>query len=189
MATSLEEIMKNLGPLAQLAGTWEGGKGDDVALDDDLGVEKNRYRERMTFVPFGPVDNHAQKLWGLRYTTTAWRVDAVDAFHEEVGYWLWDPKEKQVMRCFMIPRGVTVLAGGTVEPDAKGFKLSAEVGSQTYGICSNLFLDREFRTVRFDMNIRVENGDTLYYDEDTQLKLKESPTIFHHTDKNVLKRC
>ena len=61
--------------------------------------------------PFGPEHNHAQVLYGLRYSTTAWRLKEESPFHEELGYWLWDPAEKQVMRCFMVPRGVTVIAG------------------------------------------------------------------------------
>ena len=35
-----EEIIKNLGPLAALAGKWEGDKGDDIAPDDDKKEKK-----------------------------------------------------------------------------------------------------------------------------------------------------
>ena len=64
-----------LGPLGQLAGIWEGDQGDDTApADDRTEVERNRYRERLSFVPFGPVNNHEQQLYGLRYSTTAWRL-------------------------------------------------------------------------------------------------------------------
>ena len=63
-----EELIGNLGPLAQLAGTWEGDKGDDSAPDDDpREKEINKYRERLVLDPFGPVNNHAQVLYGLRY--------------------------------------------------------------------------------------------------------------------------
>src|SRR5262245_25156973 len=136
------DIDAHLGPLALLAGTWEGLKGLDVAPSDDRGTEQNKYRERITFTPIPPVQNHEQTLYGLRYATTAWRIGDNTAFHEELGYWLWDPQAKQVLRCFMVPRGVTILAGGTAEASAKGFSLSAKSGSPTYGICSNLFLDQ-----------------------------------------------
>ena len=184
-----EEIIKNLGPLATLAGIWEGAKGDDIAPDDNrTGIENNKFRERMTYEPFGPVNNHEQVLWGLRYSTTAWRLDEVDAFHEETGYWLWDPKAKQVLRCFIVPRGVTVLAGGTVEPNAKSFELKAEAGSDTYGICSNKFLDQEFKTVRYELKIKLNSDDTLEYEEHTYLKMKNSPKLFDHSDKNTFKK-
>lgn len=78
-----QAIIEKLGPLAPLAGIWEGDKGDDTAPADDRGTEVNKFRERMTFEPFGPVNNHEQELYGLRYRTTAWRLGAEDPFHEE----------------------------------------------------------------------------------------------------------
>ena len=184
-----DELIKNLGPLAPLAGTWEGDKGDDTAPDDDpRKVENNKYRERLVLDPFGPVNNHAQTLYGLRYSTTAWRLEAENPFHEELGYWLWDPAEKQVMRCFIVPRGVTVIAGGTVEPGAREFHLAAEVGSETYGICSNRFLDREFKTVRYELKVTVHDANSFSYEEDTQLQIKGQSELFHHIDKNSLNR-
>jgi hypothetical protein len=178
-----------LGPLAGLAGTWEGDKGTDTAPDDDrVSKEINRYRERMTFAPTGLVENHDQKLYGLRYATTAWRLGAEDPFHEELGYWLWDADASQVLRCFMIPRGVTVIAGGTAEPDAKSFQLAAEVGSETYGICSNRFLDEQFKTVRYELTFELRDANTIVYREDTVLKIKGQDELFHHTDENTLVR-
>lgn len=184
-----EELIKNLGPLGPLAGVWEGDKGDDWAPDADPRETKiSKFRERLTLEPFGPVNNHAQTLYGLKYSTTAWPLGEESAFHEELGYWLWDAAEKQVLRCFMVPRGVTVIAGGTVEPDAKEFELSAEAGSDTYGICSNLFLDREFKTVRYDLKITIHDANIFSYEEDTQIKIKGQDELFHHVDKNTLER-
>jgi hypothetical protein len=183
-----DDILQHLGPLAQLAGVWEGEKGDDTAPSDARGTEQNKFRERIVFEAMGPVDNHEQRLYGLRYSTTAWRLGEDSPFHEELGYWLWDAKDKQVLRCFIVPRGVTVIAGGTVEPDAKTFDLSAEVGSETYGICSNKFLDREFKTVRYELKITVQGPNSFSYEEDTQLKIKGQDKVFHHIDKNTLSR-
>ncbi len=176
-----------LGPLAGLVGTWEGDKGHDLAPGDDRGTETNLYRERMTFTPIGRVDNHEQTLYGLRYATTAYRIGVADSFHEEVGYWLWDATRKLVMRCFLVPRGVSVIAGGTAEANATTFTLKAELGSPTFGICSNPFLDEEFRTVAYEVTVTVE-GDTLTYAEDTVLKMKGKDAPFHHTDRNTLRR-
>ncbi|GMV49039.1 MAG: hypothetical protein NBKEAIPA_00057 [Nitrospirae bacterium] len=183
-----DELLAHLGPLAALAGVWEGDKGEDVAPSDDRGTEHNAYRERLTFIPFGPVINHEQRLYGLRYSTIAWRLGEESPFHEETGYWLWDAAAKQVLRCFIVPRGVTVLAGGTAEPDAVSFDLSAEVGSDTYGICSNKFLDEEFKTVRYTLTITMHGPDSFSYREDTQLKMKGRAELFHHTDANRVTR-
>ena len=185
----MDEDIANLGPLAALAGVWEGDKGDDKAPDDDRkGVEHNLFRERMTFEPIGEVNNHEQTLYGLRYATMAWRIGADDPFHEEVGYWLWDAGNKQVVRCFIVPRGYTVMAGGTAEPDAKNFELRAAAGSETYGICSNKFLAEEFRTVRFEVNVTIHDKDSFSYDEDTVLQIKGQDELFHHRDSNTLQR-
>ena len=111
-----EGILQHLGPLAPLAGIWEGEKGQDVAPSDDRGTEHNAFRERLTFDPCGPIENHEQVLYALRYGTTAWRIGEDEPFHEETGIWLWDADRKLVMRAFVVPRGVVVLAGGTGNP-------------------------------------------------------------------------
>lgn len=178
----------SFGPLTLLAGTWEGDKGYDTSPSKDRGTKTTRFRELIKFDPFGPVYNHKQVLYGLRYSTTAWPLGEANPFHEELGYWLWDIREKQVLRCFIVPRGVTVMAGGTVEPNAKQFELFAEVGSQTYGICSNKFLDREFKTVRYELQVTVHDNQSFSYEEDTQLQIKGQTDIFHHTDRNTLIR-
>jgi len=64
----------------------------------------------------------------------------------------------------------------------------ADVGSQTFGICSNPFLDREFRTVRYELSVDLPELGRLYYREDTQLQLAGRDEIFHHTDENTLSR-
>ncbi len=160
-AMSNEDI-ENLGPLAVLAGEWEGDKGADVApAVPDRGVAKTSFRERISFTPIGRVDNHEQVLYGLRYSTTAWPQGADAPFHEEVGYWLWDAEREQVMRCFIVPRGVSVIAGGTAQADARSFSLEARVGSETYGICSNRFLDEQFKTESYRLKVTIHDEGLL----------------------------
>ena len=105
--------LKAFGPLAVLAGTWQGSMGDDTAPGDDRDVEKNAFREQIVFTPMTSTANHEQLLFAMSYTRTAWRLKEEDPFHQQLGYWLWDPTAKQVMHSFMIPRGVAVLAGGS----------------------------------------------------------------------------
>ena len=183
-----EDILSKLGPLAALAGTWEGEGGADVAPSDDRGTETNAYRERLVLSPFGPVDNHEQKLWGLRYATTAWRLGEADAFHEETGYWLWDAAAEEVYRCFLVPRGVSVIAGGKVAPSARRFTLEATLGSPTFGICSNPFLDRAFRTERYTLEVTLHDDGSFEYAEDTVLAMPGRAEPFHHTDRHRLRR-
>ena len=178
-----------LGPLSGLQGIWEGDKGLDVApADDRVSQEAAGFRERMSFEPTGLVENHEQRLYGLRYSTVAWRKGEETPFHEEFGYWLWDAEARQVLRCFMVPRGVTVIAGGTAEAAATSFHLEAEVGSETYGICSNRFLDREFKTVRYELDFEKRDADTIHYREVTSLRIRGVDELFEHVDENTLTR-
>jgi hypothetical protein len=184
-----QAIVKNLGPLAGLVGIWEGDQGLDEAPSASRGTMQTSFRERAVFEAIGPVDNHEQILFGLRYSRTATPIGEEDPFHEELGYWLWDAAEGQVMRAFLVPRGVTILAGGDAAPGDRQFSLTAEVGSETYGISSNRFLDREFKTVRYELTVTIEDdGNVFGYEEDTQLLLKARSDVFHHRDSNTLRR-
>jgi hypothetical protein len=88
----------------------------------------------------------------------------------------------------IVPRGISVNAGGDAEQDSTEFVVSAILGSNTYGICSNKFLDEEFQTVRYDVKFELIDEDTFSYDENTQIKIKGQPRIFDHIERNVLKR-
>jgi len=179
------DILPDLGPLAPLAGVWEGDAGVDVAPGPSGPVE-TRYREHLIFEPCGPVINGPQVLYGLRYSTTAWPLGEASPFHEETGYWLWDAQAEQVMRCFMVPRGVTILAGGTASADATELRMSAVCGSETFGILSNPFLAQAFKTVRYELTVNILEDGSFSYSEDTQLDISQQNDIFHHTDRNIL---
>jgi hypothetical protein len=177
-----------LGPLRGLVGTWEGDAGLDVAFLHSRGeVGEQAFRERATFNPFGPVDNGDQSLYGLDYRTAAWREDDEDPFHTEVGYWLWDAGAGQVMRCFMVPRGSMILAGGTAHAGDTTFTMQAEVGSETYGILSNTYLDRAARTVLYQVTVTVE-GEQFSYESTTTIEHARLGEPLEHTDRNVLRR-
>ena len=85
------------GPLGGLAGEWESDKGGlDTAFSHSEGkVLGTPYLEKVTFKPFGPVDNGNQHLYGLDYKTAMWRNDEDNPFHTEVGYWLWDGGDRR----------------------------------------------------------------------------------------------
>jgi hypothetical protein len=188
-----DDNIRNLGPLAALAGVWEGDAGIDISPSAERGIMETPFRERVVFEPMGCVDNHEQKLWALRYATKAYRLGEADAFHEEVGYWLWDPcpgeAKGQIMRAFVVPRGITILAGGDADANAQQFSLAADVGSETYGIASNRFLDTQFKTIRFELEVNLEGDGVFEYKEDTQLQMKGHEGTFHHRDSNRLTRA
>jgi hypothetical protein len=175
------------GPLAGLVGEWEGDEGVDISFHNvEAEVGETKYREKISMKPFGPVDNGSQHLYGLDYRMAAWRDGEADPFHTEVGYWLWDGATGQVMRCFMVPRGSTVLAGGTAKETDTFFEMEANVGEETYGILSNKYLAEKARTMKYTCSVTV-SGDTFSYEECTTYQHAIGGVIAH-TDRNVLRR-
>ena len=177
------------GPLARLAGIWEGEKGEDVAYaNESATVGLTPYREHIDFKPFGPVENGSQVLYGLDYRMAAWRGTEEKPFHTEVGYWLWDGATGEVMRGFVVPRGITVLAGGTASAGATEFTLKAAQGDSLYNIGENQYLAKNASTLSYEVTITVGDG-TWSYDETTMLRMKEFDQPFAHTDHNTLRRA
>lgn len=180
---------RELGPLEWLAGVWEGDEGIDVAYGHAIGgLTETPYRERMTFAPFGPVGNGTQELYGLDYRTSAWRIGEDDPFHTEVGYWLWDAAAGQVMRCFMVPRGSTILAGGPASADDRSITMHAELGSPTYGILSNPYLHESARTTLYRVTIGIGDDGILRYEQVTTIEHARWHETLAHTDRNALHR-
>lgn len=181
------DVVQNLGPLKPLVGVWEGDKGVDVS-PSPTGPVETKYRERLTFEPVGPVVNGSQVLYGLRYATTAWPLGEQGAFHEELGYWLWDSRAGLVMRCFMVPRAVMVNATGAAEPDARSFVMEAVAGAGDAGVLSNPFLYEACKTERYECKVTLGDDGSFSYAEDTVLRIRGQADLFHHTDQNTLER-
>lgn len=187
--TEQEEIddntLANLGPLAALAGVWEG----DKSLDVNPYIHEPRrqpYIERIELQPCDPQSNGPQVLYGLRYHTHIVKPGEVETYHDQVGYWLWDRATGTILHSLTIPRGQAVLAIGKAAPDATKFEVFAERGSTTNGIVSSPFLDAAFRTDSFRMQVTVNPDGSWSYFEDTVLKVHGREEPFHHTDRNTL---
>lgn len=181
------DTLANLGPLRALAGVWRGKRGLDVKPKAE-GPKKQAYVERMEMQPIDPQTNGPQLLYGLRYHTHITKPEQVKTYHEQVGYWLWEPATGTVLHTLTIPRGMVLMASGVAAPDATEFVLRAEKGAADSGICSSPFLAYAFDTVSFEIRVSVNADGTWTYAEDTVLKIHGQPELFHHTDRNTLER-
>ena len=179
------DTLKNLGPLRGMAGVWQGQRGLDVKPKAE-GPKKQAYVERMELQPIDPQTNGPQLLYGLRYHTHIVKPEQVKTYHEQVGYWLWEPATETVIHTLTIPRGMTAMAGDQAAADAKEFELLATHDSEHYGIRSSPFLDYAFKTVEFRIRVTINADGTWIYDEDTILMIKGQTEPFHHTDRNTL---
>ena len=182
---------QKLGPLTPLVGEWEGNGGVDLSYHnrDDETIETG-YFERAWFKPIPIVENGDQNMQGLNYVMTAWRhgEEAMDPFHDEAGYLLWDKANRQVIRCFAVPRGLAILAGGDAEPRDRLLRFVAEPGSDTYGLCQNKHLLERARATAFESVFTINDDGTFSYTSDLVLKLAATGTEMHHTDRNTLHR-
>ena len=178
----------NYGPLASLAGRWEGDKGKDLAPEPD-GEQETPYYETLTFEAIGDVTNaESQTLSVLRYHQVVSKKSDNQIFHDETGYWMWDPKTDTIMHSLVIPRGVCVLAGGKANSGggpATVLDVKAISGDKDWGIIQSPFMQEKAKTVEFRHNISIE-GDELTYSETTVLEIYSK--TFDHTDSNTLKR-
>ena len=138
--------------------------------------------------PTDPQSNGPQTLYGLRYHTHIVKPGEVETYHDQVGYWLWEPATGLIMLSLTIPRGQTVLAFGKAAADATRFEVSALRGSTENGICSTPFLERAFRTDSFMMQVTINADGTWSYFEDTVLTIHGRTEPYHHTDRNTLVR-
>jgi hypothetical protein len=179
------DTLANLGPLRALAGVWEGRKGVDLNPKAD-GPERREFSERIECQPIDPQANGPQLFYGLRYHIHINTDEEDTTFHDQVGYWLWEPATGLILQTLAIPRGQVAIAAGHAAPDATRFTVSAERGQTEYGICSTAFLEYAFRTESYSIAVTINPDGSWSYVSDTVLQVKGRAEPFLHRDRNTL---
>lgn len=133
-----ETVLKQLGLLADLAGTWKGKGFNLIARPDfhdqtDLYLQLNQTRETLKFTPIGsaiPNRGFGQddiELFGLTYLQQITDAALDGALHIEPGIWVTQPStsfppesvaspQQLVARMGTIPHGNSLLAAGVAAP-------------------------------------------------------------------------
>lgn len=181
------DTLANLGPLRRLAGRWEASKGIDLNPKAD-GPERREFIERVDFQPIDPQANGPQLLYGLRYHIHITTVEEDITFHDQVGYWLWEPATGLVLQTVAIPRGQVAIASGQSTPDADTILVKALRGQTDYGICSTAFLEYAFRTDSYQIAISFHPDGSWSYVTETILTVHGQTEPFNHRDENTMKR-
>lgn len=184
---------QRLGPLTPLVGEWEGNAGVDLSYHnrDDETVETG-YFEKAWFHPIPLQENGQQRLEGLNYNMKAWRhgEEAMDPFHDEVGYLLWEKTSGAIMRVVVFGRGIAMIAGGTAQARDKTLNFKATPGDPNYGILQNKYLSGRAELRSFDSTFTITDAGELNYTQDLVLKLAAiGGKEMHHTDVNTLHRA
>ena len=177
------DTLAHLGPLRRLAGTWEGMRGIDINPKED-GSETRDYHERIVMEPIDAQSNGPQLLYGLRYHIHINTPEEDITFHDQVGYWLWEPATGLIMQTLAIPRGQVLLASGKAGPDDRTISVTAKRGDTAYGICSTDFLEQAFRTDAYRCDITFNEDGSWTYLIQTELFVRGAP--FNHRDTNTL---
>jgi hypothetical protein len=179
------DTLANLGPLTRLAGVWQGRKGVDLN-PKATATERREYLERIELQPIDPQTNGPQLLYGLRYHIHILSTDEDATFHDQMGYWLWEPATGLVMQTLSIPRGQVALARGQAAPDATSLTVRADRGGPGYGICSTDFLEQAFRTDSYELTVTFRPDGGWSYVSQTMLQVRGRAEPFNHRDSNVL---
>jgi hypothetical protein len=185
--TADPDTLANLGPLRRLAGIWESSAGVDINPKAE-GPQRREYRERIELQPIDAQANGPQLFYGLRYHTRILASDEQATFHDQTGYWLWEPTTGLVLQTLSIPRGQVAIAAGHASPDATELVLTAKRGSTDYGICSTSFLEYAFRTESYRIEVIFNADDSWSYVLDTMLAVRGREELFLHRDRNTLIR-
>jgi hypothetical protein len=181
------DTLSHLGPLAPMAGVWEGLKGADRHPVAD-GSESNQFVEHYELEPIDRQTNGPQLFYGLRYHTHITKPGEAETFHDQVGYWLFEPAAETVTLTLGIPRAQVLLASGPAAADATDFELTANLGSEVDGILSNPFLYESFRTLSYRIHVTINDDGTWSYEEEGVLQIPDRDEPFHHIDANTLQR-
>jgi hypothetical protein len=179
------DTLAHLGPLRRLAGTWQGTKGIDLNPKAE-GPERRQFIERVDMQPTDPQANGPQLFYGLRYHIHINTAEEDITFHDQVGYWLWEPATGLVLQSLTIPRGQVVLAAGHARPDDTTLVVEAARGRMNYGICSTDFLEYAFRTDSYRLEITFNPDGSWRYVSDTMLAVRGQAEPFRHRDVNTL---
>ncbi len=178
------DTLRNLGPLRPMAGLWRGAAGVDVNPKPE-GPRTEAYLDRVELQPIDPQTNGPQLLYGLRYHQHIVKPGEVETFHDQIGYWLWEPATGTIIQTLAIPRGQTAMAMGKAAPGAKVFELEATRGSTVNGICSNPFLEEAFRTDSYRIKVTIHDDESWSYEQTTLLMIR-GETAFEHRDTSCL---
>lgn len=182
---SSPDTLANLGPLRRLAGTWEGMRGVDLNPKAE-GPERREYYERIVMEPIDAQANGPQHFYGLRYHVHINTVEEEITFHDQTGYWLWEPETGLILQSVSIPRGQVALAAGHAAPGDNVLVVEAKRGETDYGICSTTFLELAFRTDNYRLEITFHDDGTWSYISDTMLMVRGRDAPFQHRDRNRL---
>lgn len=179
----------NYGPLTGLIGEWRGDKGTDVAPEPEDGSEVNKYFESIIFSEALETSNaEEQRVSAVHYTQKVQRISTGKVIHQETGYWIWEHETNKIVNALTIPRGLALLAGGSVAEDDNGnlvFDVKSTQEDPNWKLVQSPFLRQKADTKSVQKTFTLK-GDSLSYQQRIVVDIYGNE--FDHTDENTLTR-
>ena len=104
-----------------MAGIWTGARGLDVNPKADGPETEGVHRELRTAAHRCAGQRAAAVLRACATTRRSSKPDDPKTFHDQVGYWLWEPATGDLIQTLAIPRGQVAMFTGRAAADAKRF--------------------------------------------------------------------
>lgn len=183
---ALQNLLAAFGPLAPYIGVWN-GNGIDIAPDDSGAPVEAPYVEEMILEPAPLLSYGGQEVHALRYQGKYWTSDGqLTPIYEENGYFLWIEQENLVVRQVSNPRGLSILAVGSPNPD-NSFLVRADLGNSHAGLVLTQYLTQFANVISYESTFNITAENTICYRDDTVLDMG-SKGLFHQTDTATLTR-
>ena len=145
------DTLANLGPLRRLAGI---GKARTASTSTPRRTGRSAAPSRADRdAADRPAGQRPAAFYGLRYHVHINTAEEDITFHDQVGYWLWEPATGLVLQTLAIPRGQVAIASGQAAPDDDQAGADRQRGQTEYGICSTAFLEQAFRTDTYRIEV------------------------------------
>jgi len=177
-----------IGPLVHLLGTWTGDKGSDIAPEATGSDQETLYFETIKIEEVGDLKNAgSQEIGAVRYLQIVKRKSNNEVFHDETGYYMWDKNTGLIMQSLVIPRAVSLLAGGTYQKtnNEHVYTTKSELGHSDWGIVEQPFMQANASTKSFEHQISIQDNRMSYQQT---MMVDIYGKSFKHTDSNELIR-
>jgi hypothetical protein len=139
------------------------------------GPEHQAFIEHIELQPIDAQTNGPQLFYGLRYHIRIVKPGEIEAFHDQVGYWLWEPATGALVQSLSIPRGQMALAMGVTRRRMQSrFDLKPCADRRRTGFCRTPFT--------------VHEEGSWSNEQETVLVIPGQQEPFLHTDRNTLRK-
>ena len=182
--------MANLGPLTRLAGVWEGRKGVDLNPKAD-GPERREFLERTRDASDRSAGQRAAAA--LRPALPRAHRAASDedsTFHDQIGYWLWEPASGLIMQSVTIPRGPgRARVRASPKPDDEdNLRHGRSAATRATASAQRNSWTKHFAPTSYRCDITFNDDGSWTYDIRTDADgPAAAPNRFDHHDTNTLK--